>query len=346
MPQAYMDPPVVQDQDATTAWDGPAFVARWGMGQADLQTLLGALWPRRAGLPQAQGIRVAVDAHNAITALCNWQQDRAGAPALVLVHGLEGNAQTPAMQGLARRALDAGMHAVRMNMRNCGGTDALSTSLYHSGLSGDVDVLVRALLRDCGVKRVGVVGYSMGGNMVLKLAGEWGARPPAGVLGVAAVCPAVDLGLCADLLHLPRNRAYEMYFLAGLVRRYWRKQQQHPDLYGTQLPPWPESLRQWDDQVTAPHSGFSGVDDYYARASARPVLENITVPTLVLHAQDDPFVQLSGTTHAALNGQPHITLVEPPHGGHCGFLGDGAGGAAMWAESTAVAFLQRLAVAS
>ena len=152
-----MDPPLREGQDVATAWAAPEFIPRRAFSQRDVQTIIGSLWPRGEGLPAGQGLRVDVGGGNAVTAVCNWQQDRAGSSALVLVHGLEGEAGVPFVRGLAHKALRAGHHAVRMNMRTCGGTFALSRTLYHSGLSGDVDAVVRTLLRDCGVKRVGVI---------------------------------------------------------------------------------------------------------------------------------------------------------------------------------------------
>ena len=145
----------------------------------------------------------------------------------MLVHGLEGSSDSRYIQGLTMRAWAAGCNVVRMNMRNCGDTDALTPTLYHSGLSGDVGAVVRHYPKQFGLERVALVGYSMGGNLVLKLAGELGERAP--LCAVATVCPAIDLAAGSDALHEPVNRVYEWHFLRRLMRRFRRKARCFPE---------------------------------------------------------------------------------------------------------------------
>src|ERR1700678_624754 len=177
-----------------------------------------------------------------------------------------------------------------MNMRNCGGTENLSPALYHSGLSGDVAAVMETLAAGKDLRAFALVGYSMGGNMVLKLAGEWGVSAPKYLKAVVGVSPAMDLAASADALHSVSNRVYEWKFLIGLRRRFRRKAQLFPAIYSTEGLERIASLRQFDDQITARYSGFSGADDYYHRASSTRVAPQITVPTLILHALDDPFI--------------------------------------------------------
>ena len=256
---------------------------------------------------------------------------------MVLVHGLEGSSDSRYIQGLAVRAWNAGCNIVRMNMRNCGDSDALTPTLYHSGLSGDVGAVVDYYTSQLGLERVALVGYSMGGNMVLKLAGEWGKRRP--LCAVAAVCPAIDLAAGSDALHEPRNRMYEWHFLRRLMRRYRRKAAMYPGIYSTKGMGRIRSVREFDDKIVARYCGFRDADDYYYRAASARVIDRVAVPTLVLRALDDPFIRLTPETRSALLGNPHITLIETPHGGHCAYLSQHPGDDIHWAESAVTRYL-------
>ena len=306
------------------------------------QTICAAFLPRDVALPAEEERLFAVDDGVQVLCRCHWQSGRADAPALLIVHGLEGSANSQYVRGTAAKAWEAGFSVVRMNVRNCGGTERLGPTLYHSGLSGDVATVVKQLIASEKLRRVCVAGFSMGGNQVLKMAGEFGGEAPPQLKAVAAVCPGVDLAASADALHLPGNRIYEYWFLWWLRLSLRRKQRLFPQRYALRGYRWLRSIRDFDDVITAPHCGFTGADDYYARASAGPVLERIAVPTLVLHAKDDPFVRLTGTTRARMLANPNITLVETAGGGHCGFLADANGYDGRWAEREIVRFFRAL----
>jgi predicted alpha/beta-fold hydrolase len=227
-------------------------------------------------------------------------------------------------------------------MRNCGGTEALSPTLYHSGLSNDVLAVMNFFVAQHGLQSVSLIGYSMGGNLVLKLAGELGTAAPAPLHSVIGVSPAVDLQPSADALHLPQNRLYELKFLHNLLRRFRRKAVLFPRAYDRNRAVGISSLREFDDRITALYSGFSGADDYYHRAAAARVLDRIAVSTLILHALDDPFVRLTTETREKINANPYITLLESRNGGHCAFLAqphDACGYDGYWAEHTLLRFL-------
>jgi len=206
-----------------------------------------------------------------------------------------------------------------MNMRNCGGTDALSPTLYHSGMSGDVKAVLAWLIAR-GCSRVVLAGYSMGGNLVLKAVGELGGEAPQQLIGAVTVSPVIDLAESADALHEPQNRLYERRFLRNLLHRYKRKCRLFPAVFDPAPIPRVHSIRDFDEYVMTPHCGFSGASDYYHRSASARVLDHIAVPTLVLHACDDPFIRLTADTRQRLNDNPHITLLESAHGGHCAFL--------------------------
>ena len=314
------------------------FVPRRGMGGGHRQTICAAFLPRAIELPQAEERLFTVDHGVQVLAHCHWQAKRA--PCLLLVHGLEGSSRSQYVMGTAQKALAAGFSVVRMNIRNCGGTERLGPTLYHSGLSGDVAAIVKELIAADGVASLGVAGFSMGGNQVLKMAGEFGSEAPKELKAVAAVCPGVDLSASADALHLRGNRIYEIWFLWWLRQSLKRKQQLFPDRYAVHGYRWLRSIREFDDRITAPHCGFQGAEDYYTRASAAPVLEKIAVPTLVLHAEDDPFVRLTPPTRERLRRNPQVKLVETASGGHCGFLAEANGYDGRWAERELVRFFR------
>jgi len=190
-----------------------------------------------------------------------------------------------------------------------------------------------------GLERVAVVGYSMGGNMSLKLAGEWGSSGP--LAAVATVCPAIDLAVGADALHEGFNRAYEWKFLRGLMARYGRKATLFPEIYAPRHEIGPvRSIREFDNKIVARYWGFRNADDYYHHAASARVVERIAVPTLILRAQDDPFIRLIPETRTKLLANPWVSLVETRHGGHCGYLSREEGEEIHWAEATVMRFLR------
>jgi predicted alpha/beta-fold hydrolase len=314
------------------------FQPRWGLGGGHRQTLAGAFLPPRNLLPAPERRLFRVDLDVQVLAWCNWQERRQAALTALIVHGLEGSSDSPYVVGTASKAWQAGMNVVRMNVRNCGGSERLGGTLYHSGLSADVGAVARALIAEEKLPRLALAGFSMGGNQVLKLAGEWGSDAPAELCAVAAVCPGVDLAACAREIHRWSNRIYEWNFVWSLKRTLRLKAACYPGRFDLARLRRVHTLRDFDDTFTAPHWGFAGADDYYARASASPVLERIAVPTLVLHALDDPFVRITPATRARLLANPKVQLVETERGGHCGFLAAADGYDGRWAEREIVNF--------
>ena len=332
-------------------FEAQPFTPRRFLANGHLQTIAGNYLPRPNSLPTAISELVEVSPATPSQPLasqvlchCHWQPDevQAARPTAILVHGLEGSSNSQYIVGNANKLWRAGCNIVRMNMRNCGGTERLSPTLYHSGLSGDVAAVMHHFLATRRLESIHLVGYSMGGNLVLKLAGELGSAAPAQLHSVTGVSPAVDLGPSADALHRPLNRVYEAKFLRALTKRFRRKAILFPQTYDIARADYLHSLRAFDDRITAFYSGFANADDYYQRAAAACVLHRIQVPTLILHAEDDPFVRLMRDTRAAIAANPHITFVETTHGGHCAFLGEPSPAThddGYWAESTLVRYL-------
>ncbi len=305
-------------------------------------TLAGAFWPRRFPALPPHESRIVKVARDAMVRLdCHWQSDRSAAPAVVLVHGLEGSSESHYMLGTAEKAWRAGFSAVRMNVRNCGGTERQCATLYHSGLSDDVGAVAEWLAREEGVKEVHLAGFSMGGNQVLKLAGERGADVPSYIASFAAVCPALELGRCAEALERRENRLYQWNFIRGLRVRLRRKARLFPNLFRTEVLRGVRTMRQFDDAVTGPYCGFGNAEGYYRTASALQFVGRIARATLVLTAQDDPFIPFESFQDSALLSNRHITLLTPQHGGHCGFVGSTSRSEdRYWAENRVVEFIR------
>ncbi|HEV2118381.1 MAG TPA: alpha/beta fold hydrolase [Terriglobales bacterium] len=318
-----------------------SFHPRRGLRGPHRQTLASQFFFRRIHLPEPERRLFQVEPDGQVLCRCHWQQQPRQALTLLIVHGLEGSSESQYVVGTAAKALAAGMNVVRMNMRNCGGTEALGPTLYHSGLSADVGMVARALLAEENLARLALLGFSMGGNLVLKMAGEWGREAPPQLRAVCAVSPAVDLAPSAAALHRPENWIYEQYFLWSLRRHMRRKARLYPNRYELRRLRGVWTLRQFDDRITAHYCGFTGADDYYARASASRVVERIAVPSLLIHSADDPFIHILPETKARLQANPHVCYIETAHGGHCAFLAHPDGYDGRWAERTVVEFLAR-----
>ncbi len=289
--------------------------------------------------PEPRVFDVAPDAR--VLAKCHWQRSPASQPTLVLLHGLEGSADAHYMRGIADKAFAGGFNVVRLNQRNCGGTDHLSVGVYNSGLTSDPAAVIRELIDRDGLRSISVAGYSLGGNLTLKLAGEYGTTPPPAVKAFAAVSPTLDLTACIDALERPSNWLYQQNFLVTLKQRIRRKARLYPAHYSTAPLRRIRSVRQFDDAYTAPMSGYRDAADYYDRASSLRVAHLIGSPTLIVTALDDPFVPIGPFRDPAVTANPAIRLVITTHGGHCGFVArrvnesdDG-----YWAERAIVEFV-------
>jgi predicted alpha/beta-fold hydrolase len=308
-----------------------------------VQTLAAFFLSRRIDLPAAEQRLIEVELGVPVLCHCHWQKDRS-ALTLIIVHGLEGSSESQYMRGIAQGGLAAGMNVVRMNQRNCGGMDHCAPTLYNSGRSADVAAVARNLVECDGISGFVLVGFSMGGNLVLKLAGEWGSDGPPEFRGVAAVCPAVNLAASADALHEPANRIYEYYFLLQLFRRFRRKVRLFPSSFDASRLHGVKTLRDFDERVTAFYCGFTGADDYYAQAAATNVIDRIVRPTLVIHAANDPFIRLLPEARQKIVSNRNIIYVEAEDGGHCAFFGERDGDRAYdgrWAEREVVEFAKQ-----
>ncbi|MGA8142266.1 MAG: alpha/beta fold hydrolase [Candidatus Acidiferrales bacterium] len=302
-------------------------------------TIAAAFWHRKfPQLPLSAPRFFDVEPGTQVRAECHMKDNPRAHGTIVLLHGLEGSSDSRYMLGVAEKAWVAGFNVVRLNQRNCGGTESLTRTLYHSGLSCDVRSVIFELIERDGLPEIFAAGFSMGGNLVLKMAGELAAAAPPQIRAFAAVAPALDLAACADALGEPRNFIYERHFVTGLKRRMRLKTKLFPQVFPIDGMRNIRSVRDFDELITARFCNFAGADDYYARSSAGRVISQIRKPTLILTAQDDPFVPFASFLQPAIRDNPCITLIAPKCGGHCAFISQQRGDDRFWAEARVVEF--------
>lgn len=232
---------------------------------------------------------------------------------IVLLHGLEGSAEAGYFASFAQEALVRGYGVHRLNMRTCGGTEDLCETMYHSGLTGDTKFILEQLKQP-----IFLVGFSLGGNVALKLAGELGQNDL--LAGVCAVSTPIDLAACVRAIDKPSNILYSRRFLKRLRERVRRMNMRVPQAYSLLGLDDVRTIWEFDDRFTAPLFGFGTAANYYATQSATNYLDSIRVPTLVISAKDDPLVPFEIYRHRAFQNNPALTLLATNHGGHLGFL--------------------------
>ena len=313
------------------------------------QTLAAYAWPRRYKLIRTNDEERLFEVANEVQVLahCRWQADKQNSPTILLWHGIEGSSSSVYMLAMAEKGFAAGFNIVRMNLRNCGGTEHLTPTLYHGGLSEDLRSVVTELVEGDRLEKLVLVGFSLGGNMVLKLAAEYGNEHPREVLGICAVSPSVDLSASSNMIGLRSNWLYHRDFVRRLKRRIQIKHKLYPELYDTTQLQQVRTLRDFDSRYTALLHGFKDVDDYYRRASSVTLLDRIQLPTLIIHAEDDPFIPFAPLRTSAAVSNPAILLMGTKRGGHVAFLSarsrnqnfaSGLNEDRFWAENRALDF--------
>jgi predicted alpha/beta-fold hydrolase len=311
---------------------------RW-LRNKHLMTLAGALLPRRTpGLRRADGRLFEVEPGTQLLARCHWQREPRRSPTLALVHGLEGSSESGYIRTLAAQAFAAGFNVLRINQRNCGGTERLTATLYNSGLSADFRAVLLELIERDRLKQIFFAGYSMGGNLILKMAGELGAEAPRELRGVCGVCPTLDLAACVDAIERRENWLYQLRFVRDLKSRMRRKAKLFPGQFELDGLSRVRTLREFDDAITAPWSGYRGAADYYEQASAMRVVQRIAVPTLILTSKDDPVVPFESFGGPEIAGNPKIRVATTEFGGHCAFISRTNGAERYWAEARVLEF--------
>ena len=307
------------------------------------QTLAAYAWPRRyrfrrfSNLDEARLFEVEPGVN--VLAHCRWQTRPKNCPTIILWHGIEGSTSSVYMVATADKAFRAGYNVLRVNFRNCGGTEHLTPTLYHGGLSGDLHAIITELITQDGLERIYPIGFSLGGNVVLKLAGEYADNPPAELGGVCAISPSVDLAASTRLIEEKQNWVYHGNFVRNLKRRLRAKHKLFPDHYDVDRLALVKTIRDFDEHFTSVASGFANADDYYYKCSSARVAERIRVPTLIIHSEDDPFIPFGPLRERAFAENPYLLLVKTEKGGHVAFIGGRNNGEdRFWAENRAIEF--------
>ena len=241
---------------------------------------------------------------------------------IIFVHGLEGSSAAGYARSMSYAALEAGYATHRFNMRSCGGTENLALSNYHSGQTSDLLHVVRERRKKTDLP-IYLVGFSLGGNVVLKLTGELGDDAQALLAAVCAVSTPIDLKACAKALGQPRNFLYEQRFLQRLRDRIRLRNMQAPEIYSLEPLKRVRTIYEFDDLYTGPLFGFGNADTYYTTQSANRFIGNIRVPALLVQAKDDPLIPFEVYDHPAFRENPNLTLLAVEHGGHLGFVARG-----------------------
>lgn len=251
------------------------------------------------------------------------------APLLVLFHGLEGSARSHYALSTAHACQTAGWRLALPHFRGCSGELNRRPRAYHSGDSAEIDWILRSMQGENGGRRLHAAGVSLGGNALLKWAGEQGAAAGERVTGVAAFCPPLDLAACGHHLAKGFNRIYTQHFLQTLKARSAARLQRFPGLFDEKRMRLASNLYQFDDAVTGPVHGFAGADDYWQRASAKPWLKSIAIPALTVNPKNDPFLPARYLPTPA-DVSPSVRLEQPAEGGHVGFVSGSFPGKLDW----------------
>ena len=298
-----------------------------------LQTVLPALFREVEGVAYD---RERIDLPDGDFLDLDWAER--GRPDVALVaHGLEGSADRAYIRGMTRALAARGWSVCAWNMRGCSGEPNRTLGAYHSGSSHDLDAVVAHALAG-GAERVALVGFSLGGNVTLKWLGEQGADVDARVVGAVALSVPVDLASSADVMEHWSRRLYMRRFLRSLEHKVAEKATRYADVPDAAAVRQMTTFREFDGHFTAPVHGFADAQDYWRRASSLPLLGDIRVPTLLVQAQDDPFLSRACFPVGTARSSDRLRLLAPRFGGHVGFMAPGE----YWSERTAGRFLGAL----
>ncbi len=284
-----------------------------------LATIAGNFWPRPKSEERWPVEDVFYEAEADVRFLVRTQTPANPKAELILAHGLEGSSESGYMRSMAAAALEAGYTVHRYNMRGCGGSPYHPRGNYHSGQTADLLLVARERAAKSGLP-IYAVGFSLGGNMVLKLAGELGEDGRHVLAGACAVSAPIDLAKSVEACAQPRNFLYERRFVEKLKERVRKRNPLAPELFPLEHLSKVRTIYQFDDYYTARIFGFGTADRYYATQSSNQFLKHIRIPTLVIHAADDPLVPHSIYNHRAFRENDHLKLLTVEHGGHLGFL--------------------------
>ncbi len=315
------------------------FTPAWWLPGAHAQTIGGRLL-RHAGDVSFRSERLETPDGDELVLEYTTVGERppdATAPLVLTLHGLEGSAHSDYTAELARALSAHGMRSVGLNFRSCGGAPNRTARFYHSGETEDLGLVIEHLRQSHGGPLAGV-GFSLGGNVLLKYLGEHGSTD-SGLAAAAAISVPYDLAESAARIDGGAGRIYARFFLRSLRQKVLAKRAMLEELVDMERVLAARTVRDFDDALTAPLHGFRDAADYYARSSAGPYLPAVRVPTLLIHAADDPMAPGDLVPREAIAANPCLTLLMPEEGGHVGFVEGTPGHHHLWAEDAAAEFV-------
>lgn len=317
-------------------WMNTFRLARW-LKNPHLQTVGSVLVPRAMKIIPSKNRLFRLTDGSQLVAECSWQAQKTAVATVIILPGLNGSTVSSYIRGTAAKAYGKGLNVVRLNLRNGGGSEKYSKTLLHAGQSDDLKCVIRELVSEDGLPKIGLIGFSFGGNICLKAVGEWGEAIPKQVIGAVGISPLIDLAATADSIDHHAPAVYRWQLLRGLKSSLRKRARLFPGEYSVSGLKAVKKFRDYDN-FTALYNGFTDADDYYAHVSAKPLLPQITIPTLLIHADDDAVIPLNsfmGITNGSIN------LFDTHGGGHGGFIGQNRNGDPdlHWAENRAVEFI-------
>jgi hypothetical protein len=323
----------------------PAFAPAWWLPGPHAQTIAGRLL-RRPPVPALHRERIDTPDGDFLD-LDFAASIRPGSPLVLLLHGLEGSARRGYALNLYRELALRGVGAVGLNFRGCSGEPNRTARSYHSGETDDLRLVLELIRARYPDSALGAIGFSLGGNVLLKHLGEEGVRAAAGLRACVAVSVPYDLGACADALdRTPMGRFYTRRFLTTMKEKLLARRALVARRIDLARALAARSFREFDDAVTAPLHGFASAEDYYTRCSSAGFVAAIRTPTLLLQAEDDPFLPAQAIPRAAVRANPVLEPVLLPRGGHVGFIEGQPWSPRFWVERVAADhFARRLASA-
>jgi len=314
------------------------YVPPFGFGNGHVQTIFPALW-RRVPLITRERERITTPDGDFLD--LDWDAGNRASRLVILSHGLESDSRNPDVQGMAAAFRRAGWDVLAWNLRGCGGEANRLLRSYHSGATEDLEAVIGHALATGRYQRVALVGFSLGGNMTLKYLGDLAGAVDARIAGAVAFSVPCDLASSSLQLEKMINRIYMRRFLIQLRRKIREKILRFPGELGEEGLDAMRTFREFDGAYTAPLHGFRSAEDYWERASSRPVLSRIAAPALLVNARNDPFLAPPCFPEEEARGSSFFHLEIPRSGGHAGFVSFNARNE-YWSESRAVEFLEGL----
>ncbi len=281
------------------------------------QTVYSALFHNPTELKNSEAVMIKTEENTTIGCEYNKAENAKNA-CTILIHGLEGSTESNYIVSTSKKLLAKGISVLRMNIRNCGGTMHLTNTFYNAGLTHDVNEIIKYCQEKLGHEKIYIVGYSLGANTVLKLAGE--SNYHQSLAGVVAVSPPLDLSMCANAIIRPDNKIYDLYYVRRMRRTYRNKKEFFPELVNLELLNKVRNLYDFDEYITGPLFNYKNAEDYYSQNSSLRFLVNIKVKTLIIQSKDDPIIPFKCTEEALKIENPNIQYLITEHGGHVGFI--------------------------